>query len=52
MSPSSEHEFVSRILGRMVEVCVEESGGDLESGGGVTLRRKLLRRGLEPDDCF
>lgn len=52
MSPSFEHEFLSRILARMVEVCVEETGVDIACGGGATLRRKLQRRGLEPDDCF
>jgi Uma2 family endonuclease len=52
MSPSFEHDVQSRLLAGMVEVCVEESGGDLRRGGGPTLRRKLLKRGLEPDDCF
>jgi Uma2 family endonuclease len=52
MSPSFEHEFLSRILARMVEVCAEETGVDYACGGGATLRRKLQRRGLEPDDCF
>lgn len=52
MSPSFEHDVQSRLLAAMVEVCVEESGGDLRRGGGPTLRRKLLKRGLEPDDCF
>jgi Uma2 family endonuclease len=52
MSPLPEHEVPKEAIGRLVEVILEEL--DLPCGGlgSTTLRRKLEKKGLEPDDCF
>src|SRR5271166_4574556 len=52
MSPSLEHDLAGRFLGMMVQVLTEELGLPLQAGGGNTLRRRLRRRGIEPDECF
>lgn len=52
LSPSFEHELYKGILGRMVEVCAEESKSRLVHAGSVTLRLQPKKRGLEPDECF
>lgn len=52
MSPSLFHDNVGRVLARMVIVLTEELGLPIMSGGSTTLRRRLKKRGLEPDECF
>jgi Uma2 family endonuclease len=52
MSPSFEHELFKVILGRMVEVCAEESKSKLVHAGSMTLRLQPKKRGLEPDECY
>jgi Uma2 family endonuclease len=52
MSPSVEHDSGSRLLGRFVTTLTEELGRQILSGGATTLRRRLEKRGLEPDECF
>jgi Uma2 family endonuclease len=52
MSPSFAHELHAALLGRFVLVLVEELGLPVLSGGSVTLRRRRMRRGLEPDRCW
>jgi Uma2 family endonuclease len=52
MSPSSEHEWMKRLLGRMVEALTEELGVAVKSGGSTTLKDQLKDRGLEPDECY
>src|SRR5262249_27151788 len=42
----------AEVLGGLVLVLTEELGLPLKRGGSVTLRRRDLRRGLEPDRCF
>jgi Uma2 family endonuclease len=52
MSPSPIHERSKEWLGMMVKILAEEFEIDFLSGGSTTLRRKALKKGLEPDQCF
>jgi Uma2 family endonuclease len=52
MSPLYRHDFESRLLGKLVPVLAEAFGLPLIEAGSTTLRRKLKRRGLEPDESF
>jgi Uma2 family endonuclease len=52
MVPLLEHEEDGDFLGDLVKVLTEELGLPLKRGGSVTLRRRGLQRGLEPDRCF
>ncbi|MGA2061383.1 MAG: Uma2 family endonuclease [Thermoguttaceae bacterium] len=52
MSPSSEHEWLGRLIGRMLETLTEEIGIPVRSGGSTTLKDELKQRGLEPDECY
>ncbi len=52
MSPSLEHDDDSAFLGDLVFLMTEELGMPLKRGGSTTLRRRLRRRGIEPDACF
>jgi Uma2 family endonuclease len=52
MSPLFEHEIDEDLLGRFVAVLTEELRLPIQSGGSTTLRRRRLKRGLEPDRCW
>ncbi|HEY1377086.1 MAG TPA: Uma2 family endonuclease [Gemmataceae bacterium] len=52
MSPSFVHDSSGRFLGRLVVTLTEELGLQILPGGSTTLRRRLRRRGIEPDECF
>jgi Uma2 family endonuclease len=52
MSPLPEHELAGSLLARFVDVLVEEMNLPAQCGGSTTLRRRSLRRGLEPDRCY
>lgn len=52
MSPSSEHEGVKGLIGRLIEAYTEELGIDLASRGATTFKRADLEKGLEPDECY
>jgi len=52
LSPSIEHEWCHRALGRMIETITEELDIPILSAGSTTLKLQLEKRGLEPDECF
>jgi Uma2 family endonuclease len=52
ISPSSEHERLGRLIGRMIEAFTEEMEIPIQSGGSTTLKSELQQRGLEPDVCY
>jgi Uma2 family endonuclease len=52
MSPGTPHESDKRRIGRMIEAMTEELNIPIRSGGSTTLRKQLLKRGLEPDECY
>ena len=52
MSPSFEHEAVSRIVASLVGELAVELGIDVSEAGSTTFKREDLERGFEPDECF
>jgi Uma2 family endonuclease len=52
MAPSEIHDRSKRLLGRLIEALTEELDIEIRSEGSTTWRKKRLRRGLEPDECY
>ena len=52
MAPSFEHDDDGDFLADLAKILIEEFGLPIRRGGSVTLRRKRLRKGIEPDRCF
>jgi Uma2 family endonuclease len=52
MTISPEHEWYKSILGRIVIALTEELQLPIACYGSMTLRRRRIRRGLEPDQCY
>lgn len=52
MSPSSEHERQVSRLEKLLWILAEELDVPLESVGSFTLKRRNVKRGLEPDRCY
>jgi Uma2 family endonuclease len=52
VSPSPAHEHAKEWLGRMVTILFEEFEIDFIFGGSTTLKRRKLKKGLEPDQCY
>ena len=52
MTTGAEHESIKELVGRLLEVYMDESGIDFESGGAQTFKRKRLDKGFEPDVCW
>jgi Uma2 family endonuclease len=51
-SPSFSHETIKTTLGRLVEAYAGELGLDLYGAGSWTLKSKLKKLGIEPDECY
>jgi len=52
MPPLMEHETPSRSIEIFVRTYCEHFDLILESAGSTTYRRKLKKKGVEPDACF
>ena len=52
MSPSAEHEGIATLLGNLVTVWCMERKIPLRSCRTLTIRRSVLKRGFEPDNCY
>src|SRR5688572_15837598 len=52
MTLSFGHENAGEVISRLISTLTQELEIPLRSGGSTTLRRKLKRKGLEPDKCF
>lgn len=52
MSPSDEHEWIKRCLGRMIEMTAIRFGIRIRSAGSATQRQKKLMQGLEADESY
>ena len=52
MAPSNEHEEAKTRLARLVEAWSEEAGVDLDGVGSWTIKKELVERGAEPDECY
>ncbi len=52
MSPSRSHEWIKKVLARLVEAYAEERDIPLNGIGSWTLKASKHERGLEPDECY
>jgi Uma2 family endonuclease len=52
MTPLFEHENLKIQFDRLIFTLVEELGLEIKSAGSTTLKLKLARRGIEPDNCY
>lgn len=52
MSPSLSHETIKKTIARLIEAYADELGLDLYGVGSWTLKSKLKKLGIEPDECY
>ena len=52
MAPLPEHELGKTLLARLIETMAEELDIELDGLGSTTFKRKSLKKGLEPDECY
>ena len=52
MSPLQEHDWVKRIIGRLIESTALELNIPIKSVGSTTCRREDVGRGVEPDESY
>jgi Uma2 family endonuclease len=52
MSPSQDHAQYRRLIGKLIDILVDELRIPCILAGSTTWRREDVDRGLEPDDCF
>lgn len=52
MSPSNTHEWLIRLLDRLINALTEELGIPIRGCRCTTWRRRDVARGLEPDDAY
>lgn len=52
MTTGDLHELVKSTMGRLLEVYALEMDIAIIPKGSLTCRRKALRKGLEPDECY
>jgi Uma2 family endonuclease len=52
MSPSPRHELYKKHIGSLLEELAIALDVPIATYGSTTFRRKDLRRGLEPDECY
>ena len=52
MSPLAEHEKYKGLIKRMIDAISEELSIPISSYGSTTFKRKSLKKGFEPDECF
>jgi Uma2 family endonuclease len=52
MTPLFEHENPKSNFGNFIIALAEELGIELRSAGSTTLKRKISKRGIEPDSCY
>jgi Uma2 family endonuclease len=52
MAPLPTHERWKKRIARLIETMTLESRIPMEPAGSTTFRRKKLKKGLEPDECY
>ncbi len=52
VSPGKRHETAKKLIARLVELYALERDIVLEGAGNMTFKKKVLKRGLEPDECW
>src|SRR5689334_3090960 len=50
MAPSYDHEVFKSLIARLIEILVVELNIPCEAAGSTTWRRRLMEKGLEPDE--
>jgi Uma2 family endonuclease len=52
MSPKKGHDWIKKLIGRMIEAMCLDQNIPIQSVGSMTLRREKLLRGIEPDESY
>jgi Uma2 family endonuclease len=52
MSPSPDHERITKLIARMIETFTEEMGLSARSMRSTTWKRRELGKGCEADECY
>lgn len=52
MTPLYEHENPKSNFGNFIVALAEELDIEIKSAGSTTLKRKIVKRGIEPDNCY
>ncbi len=52
MSPLAEHEFSKHLIGKIIEILLEEMETEFIALGSTTLKNPETGQGVEPDECF
>ncbi|WP_373526224.1 Uma2 family endonuclease [Nostoc sp.] len=52
MTPFFEHENPKSNFGNFIIALAEELGIEIRRAGSTTLKRKISKRGIEPDTCY
>lgn len=52
MSVSEMHEFIKKLIARLVEIYALEADIPLRALGNITTKNAIVERGLEPDECY
>jgi Uma2 family endonuclease len=52
MSPTGLHERLKYLIGKCVDIWLEEKKIPFQCRGSTTFRRENLEQGLEPDNCY
>ena len=52
MSPRKDHDWVKKLVARMIEAASLDLDIGIQSIGSTTLGREDSRRGLQPDECY
>ncbi len=50
--PLAEHEKAKVIIGDLLKILLDELEMNWESFGSTTFKRREMKSGIEPDDCF
>ena len=52
MTPLFEHESYKCNFGNFIIALAEELNTEIKSAGSTTLKRRIAKRGIEPDNCY
>lgn len=52
MVPLPEHELSKKMIGDLVSALLDELGVDFWPLGSVTIKKKSMSEGVEPDECY
>ncbi|MCU0546507.1 MAG: Uma2 family endonuclease [Oscillatoriaceae cyanobacterium Prado104] len=52
MAPIYQHEHYKIQSARFIVILAEELDIEIKSAGSTTLKRKIVKKGIEPDNCY